>query len=153
MPAPRGGCDWPGAVREADKLLSKGQRPERDIGIDAVWRPLRGQHEEYESDRLEQDRHTDPMQVCARGAQDPVAPYHRRVRHGCAKQKVEGNAGPAWQVVDESFQLAAVPLAPRPGIEEQEALHRDGLQRRNFHVAAASPQRAVNATDAIQPAL
>src|SRR5436309_11899207 len=94
-----------------------------------------------------------PCRYAPAEAQDPVAPYHRRVRHGSAKQKVEGNAGPAWQVVDESFQLAAVPLAPRPGIEEQEALHRDGLQRRNFHVAAASPQRAVNATDAIQPAL
>jgi hypothetical protein len=31
LPEPRGGCDWPQAIREAHKVLATSQRPERDI--------------------------------------------------------------------------------------------------------------------------
>lgn len=33
LPGPRGGCDWPGAVRMARQILSQGKRPRRDIVI------------------------------------------------------------------------------------------------------------------------
>jgi hypothetical protein len=31
LPEPAGGCDWPAAVREADKILTESTRPQRDI--------------------------------------------------------------------------------------------------------------------------
>ncbi|HJT78199.1 MAG TPA: BatA domain-containing protein, partial [Gemmataceae bacterium] len=31
MPGPRGGCDWPGALAAAHKILAASRRPERDI--------------------------------------------------------------------------------------------------------------------------
>jgi hypothetical protein len=33
LPEPRGGCDWPQAIRAAHKVLAKSQRPEREIVV------------------------------------------------------------------------------------------------------------------------